>query len=154
MRDGQIVMSAYDHNVKAGNEGDICKHPALIAALDKPIADSVNLVRYADVLAGYATNPLNTGGEWKQGIGIVAGEHLVTGNVHVTTWAEWAKLRTRPQAGGIYPGSAWFALQVGRVRNRSLELSLWDTGALPLQSLNDCFSGNARIGACRNQGRR
>jgi 23S rRNA A2030 N6-methylase RlmJ len=101
-------MSAYDHNVKAGNEGDICKHPALIAALDKTITDSVTPMRYADVFAGYATNPLNAAGEWKQGIEVVAREHLLTGNAHVSMWAEAANLRTRPHAGGTYPGSAWF----------------------------------------------
>ena len=145
MRDEVNRESAFDNVLKAGNEGDICKHPALIAALDKTITDSVTPMRYADVFAGYATTPLNSGKEWTRGIGVVAGEHLLTGNAHIAMWAEWANLRTRPQAGGTYPGSAWFARQVGIVRNTTMELSLWDTGGAPLQSLNDCFSGNARI---------
>ncbi len=52
------MPAAYDQNDKAGNEGDICKHPALIAGLDRTIADADAPFRYADIFAGYATNPL------------------------------------------------------------------------------------------------
>jgi len=38
---------AYDHNIKAGNEGDIVKHVALIAALNSIIStNDITIFRY------------------------------------------------------------------------------------------------------------
>lgn len=135
----------YDHNEKAGNEGDICKHPALIAALDETIPCAHSPFRYADVFAGYATNPLSAGSEWRRGIGLVAGEDLLTGNPHIALWAQWAGLATKPAVGGMYPGSAWFAREICKVREKAVELSLWDTGERPFDSLKACFPENGRI---------
>jgi hypothetical protein len=65
---------SYDHHKKAGNEGDICKHPALIAAVDLTLASGAGTpFRYADLYAGYAKNPLTVGHEWRNGIGGIAG---------------------------------------------------------------------------------
>jgi 23S rRNA A2030 N6-methylase RlmJ len=135
----------YDHNNKAGNEGDICKHPALIAALDETIAHAHVPFRYADVFAGYATNLLGGGGEWRRGIGLVAGESLLTGDFHIALWAKWAGLATKPEVGGTYPGSARFAHEICKAREKAVELTLWDTGELPVNSLKAWFSGSARV---------
>ncbi len=58
------ATNPYDHHKKAGNEGDICKHPALIAALDETVAHThCSPFLYADIFAGYAKNPLLKGNE-------------------------------------------------------------------------------------------
>lgn len=103
----------YDHNAKAGNEGDICKHPALIAAVDESVVHiNHNAFKYADIFAGYARNPLRPGKGWCKGIGLVAGRHLLSGNSHVASWAKCAELSEQPAVGKTYPGSAWFARDV------------------------------------------
>jgi 23S rRNA A2030 N6-methylase RlmJ len=135
------MTEAYDHNRKAGNEGDICKHPALIAALNGTVAHtSHSPFKYADTFAGYARNPLRKGCEWRQGIGLVAGVHLLSGNRHVALWAECAGLNELPTVGGTYPGSAWFARAVCSRRRRPIELWLWETASTPHNDLLTTFS--------------
>jgi 23S rRNA A2030 N6-methylase RlmJ len=134
------MTEIYYHNRKAGNEGDICKHPALIAALDETVAHTTHSpFKYADLFAGYAKNPLRTGGEWRQGIGLIAGPHLMSGNCHVAFWAECARLHEPPTVGGTYPGSAWFARQVCNRRRRPIELWLWETASAPHSDLRTTF---------------
>jgi 23S rRNA A2030 N6-methylase RlmJ len=134
------MTEIYDHNRKAGNEGDICKHPALIAALDESVAHTNhNPFKYADIFAGYAKNPLRKGCEWRQGIRLVAGPHLLSGNSHVAFWAECAGLSEPPTVGGTYPGSAWFAREVCHRRGRPIELWLWETAPAPLNDLTTTF---------------
>jgi hypothetical protein len=65
----------FDPKEHAGNEADVCKHPALIAALDKTLARRNSRrspagrgrrpFQYADLFAGYAETPLLKSGEWK-----------------------------------------------------------------------------------------
>ncbi len=92
---------AYDHHEKAGNQGDIVKHPALIAALDATVSRAKGEpFRYADIFAAYAVNPLLKGNQWTRGISVVAGQHLLTGNRHVASWARWFSLDREPVEGG------------------------------------------------------
>ena len=58
----------YDHNKKAGNQGDVVKHTALIAAAGELIAKSKGTFKYADTFAGYPINLLRSDGEWRNGI--------------------------------------------------------------------------------------
>lgn len=140
------VNSHYDHNKKAGNQGDICKHPALIAALDETVVRTAQSpFRYADIFAGYAVNPLLKGNEWRFGIGKVCGPYLLKGNKHVALWAKWAGLKDAPYVGGVYPGSAWFARKVCVARGGKVELSLWETGTEPFNSLKKAFSRGHHI---------
>jgi 23S rRNA A2030 N6-methylase RlmJ len=120
---------SYDHHKKAGNQGDICKHVALVAALDETISVAAEIpFRFADLYAGYAKNPLLEGHEWPNGIGKISGAKLFEGNRHVRLWAAFSGLNQVPRLGGGYPGSAWFAMQVCMHWNRAFELSLWDVG--------------------------
>lgn len=48
----------YDHNEKAGNQGDVVKHTALLAAADALITASVGDFDYADAFAGYPSVPM------------------------------------------------------------------------------------------------
>jgi 23S rRNA A2030 N6-methylase RlmJ len=134
------ATNLYDHHKKAGNEGDIVKHPALIAALDETLARThQNPFRYADIFAGYASNPLLKGNEWSNGIGKIWGAHLFKRNRHVTLWAKWSGLKHEPRVGGTYPGSASFAWKLCRLRKRTVELSLWETSRRPCEDLKATF---------------
>jgi 23S rRNA A2030 N6-methylase RlmJ len=135
------MIEIYDHKGKAGNEGDICKHPALIAALNETVAPTSDSrpFKYVDIFAGYAKNPLSQGCEWRQGIGLVAGPHLLSGNCHVAFWAECARLHELPTVGGTYPGSAWFAREVCNRHGKSIELWLWETASAPNNDLRTTF---------------
>jgi 23S rRNA A2030 N6-methylase RlmJ len=140
------ATNLYDHHEKAGNEGDICKHPALIAALDETVARTRHSpFRYADIFAGYAKNPLLKRNEWSHGIGKIWGDHLFKGNRHVALWAKWSGLRHAPRLGGVYPGSAWFAWKVCQRRKRTVELSLWETSAKPFKDLKATFRGGHQV---------
>ena len=137
------MTEIYDHNRKAGNEGDICKHLGLIAAVGETVAHTGDSpFKYADIFAGYAKNPLRGGCEWPQGIGLVAGPDLLSGNRHVAFWAECAKLNEPPTVGGTYPGSAWFAREVCNRRGRLIELWLWETASAPNNDLRTISGGS------------
>jgi 23S rRNA A2030 N6-methylase RlmJ len=139
-------MSVYDHHRKAGNEGDICKHPALIAALDETIAiNGNNPFRYSDLFAGYAMNPLAEGHEWVNGIGILAGDDLFTRNRHLSMWANLSGLEHSARGGDSYPGSAWFANEICKLRRRPIALSLWETSKLPFEDLKASFPSSEHI---------
>jgi len=134
------ASSNYDHNRKAGNEGDIFKHVALIAALDETVAHTEHSpFRYADIFAGYAMNPLRAGNEWRNGIGVVAGWNLLKDNRHVALWAGWW-LDVRGMVGHCYPGSAWFAREVCAQQKVDVEMSLWDVVPAPLADLKGHFA--------------
>ncbi len=137
---------SYDHHRKAGNEGDVCKHPALIAALDETVARTEGTpYRYADLYAGYAKNPLTAGQEWPNGIGVVAGIDLFGRNRHLALWACACCLQRKPGPGDTYPGSAWFAREVCNWRDRPAELWLWDDGAAPFADLQANFAHNSHL---------
>ena len=81
---------AYDHNKKAGNEGDIVKHVALIAALNSISATkSSEQFNYADLFAGYAFNPLVEKNEWKNGIGKIHNQSLKVTDKNVQLYFNW-----------------------------------------------------------------
>ena len=130
----------YDHREKAGNQGDICKHPALIAAVDETIARTKHTpFRYADIFAGYAKNLLPSKGEWSRGIGKIAGQCLGNRNRHVALWASISGFDRLPCAGAVYPGSALFAMQVCKRRGKRVELSLWETNREPFKNSRKFF---------------
>jgi len=136
----------YDHHRKAGNEGDVCKHPALIAALDETVAHTVGTpFRYADIYAGYAKNPLAAGHEWPNGIGDIAGVDLFGRNRHLALWACACGLQRKPNVGGVYPGSAWFAREVCNWRARALDLALWDNSSAAFADLQANFTNGAHV---------
>src|SRR5581483_2262064 len=93
--EGRAVCRAmrYDHHEKAGNQGDVVKHVALLAALDKVLGKHQRSdFRYADTFAGYAHSPIVQGGEWEHGIGVILGEQnakRLDHNRHTSLWLRW-----------------------------------------------------------------
>ena len=100
-------MNAYDHQTKAGNEGDVVKHPALIAALNGLLGQHEGLFRYADAFAGRWEYALREGRVWTSGIEKFA-SRWAGGNPDVELWRrQWTAAE-----GLSYPGSTQLAQRI------------------------------------------
>ena len=100
-------MAPYDHQTKAGNEGDVVKHPALTAALNGLLAEHDGLFRYTDAFAGRWDYELRKGGAWTSGIERFAAR-WAGGNRDVELWRrQWTAA-----AGLHYPGSTRLARRI------------------------------------------
>ncbi len=139
-----MSKKVYDHHKKAGNQGDVVKHIALIAALDKVLHNHRGPVfRYADIFAGYAHNPLVKGNEWKQGIGKLFGRQGLDKNEHTALYERW--YLTRPQLlGGMYPGSSLIAADMAAWKKKKIDVCLWDTSGFVIADLNKVFFGQGQ----------
>jgi 23S rRNA A2030 N6-methylase RlmJ len=134
-----VSLLMYDHNEKAGNQGDVVKHTALIAAADALLVKCDGTFQYADTFAGYAFNPLRSDGEWRNGIGVLGRSGLTSHNYAVNFWRElWscaAGLR-----GSVYPGSSAFILKLCLSKDRSFRARLWDTSPAVVTQLMNAYS--------------
>lgn len=131
----------YDHNDKAGNQGDIVKHTALLAAGDALMADSDGAFQYADTFAGYAYNPLRADGEWRYGLAVIARRGRTSNNSAVNFWRElWA---CKPGLrGSVYPGSSLFMLKLCLSKSRPFRARLWDTSPAVVAQLMNAYDIN------------
>lgn len=82
-----------DQGKKAGNEGDVVKHPALLASLAVTLraAEPGSVSRYADLtdlFAGYVVYTLTARGCWRRGVGRLASEKQLSEwqSEFVTRW--------------------------------------------------------------------
>lgn len=150
-RDRKNIQGVYDHHRKAGNQGDVVKHVALIAALDVVLVESLNRpplnepfkFKYADTFAGYAYNPLVPGNGWKDGIKKFHDifRQRPPDNPHVEKWNNWY-VSVRPQLlGGVYPGSSLIAADLCAEKKVPIRISLWDTCLEVIQNLDSVFGG-------------
>lgn len=133
---------SYDHHEKAGNQGDVVKHVALIAALDTILSSkSYSQIHYADTFAGYAYSPLIKGNEWNKGIEKVFRKRTkLNENRHTKLWYKWY-LRGRPKLlGGVYPGSSLIANDVCCLHKVTPSMSLWDISPEVIANLMHTYS--------------
>ncbi len=134
-------MAQYDHHRKAGNQGDVAKHPVLIAALSTLVAQETGRpFHYVDAFAGHGWHPLlkRPDYEWPRGIGSLPqpGQDV---DPSVAAWHRW--YLARPDLiQGWYPGSATIAADVCRIRNRSFCFHLCDRAPEVLDNLRHWFS--------------
>jgi len=129
----------YDHNEKAGNQGDVVKHPALIAAADALMVQYDGAFQYADTFAGYPFNPLRSDGEWPKGIGVLARSGRKSDNSAVNIWRElWSC--TAGLRGSVYPGSSMFIRKLCLSKGRSFHARLWDTSRAVVAQLMNAFN--------------
>lgn len=134
---------SYDHHKKAGNQGDVVKHVALLAALDTILRSFGKTdFRYADTFAGYAYSPLIKANEWAEGIGrLVEKGTQLERNPHTKLWYEWY-LRGRPHLlGGVYPGSSLIVNDVCRSHAKQPSLALWDVSPAVIANLMETYHG-------------
>jgi 23S rRNA A2030 N6-methylase RlmJ len=130
----------YDHHKKAGNQGDMVKHVALIATLDTLLQGGKGWFTYAEPFSGYAFNPLAQAGEWRFGIGQLPSGDASTGNQHVLLWRRFWD-HGLPLLGSVYPGSSSFALRLGRKHGRSVRSWLWDISPSVIYQLMVAYDG-------------
>ncbi|MEA3276668.1 MAG: hypothetical protein U9Q81_15510 [Pseudomonadota bacterium] len=100
-------MKQYDHQTKADNEGDVIKHPALIAAHKGLLAEYHGMFRYADSFAGRWESELSQHGAWRRGIGRFA-SRWTGGNPDIELWRQQWTAAT----SALYPGSTQLAKRV------------------------------------------
>jgi 23S rRNA A2030 N6-methylase RlmJ len=97
----------YDHQTKAGNEGDVVKHPALVAALNGLRAEHEGVFRYADAFAGRWENDLSRADAWRKGMEKFAARWK-GGNPDIGFWRkQWTADPSSP-----YPGSVQMAKRI------------------------------------------
>ncbi len=125
----------YDHNRKAGNEGDIVKHVALIASINSIASSILNKrFRYVDTFSGYAFNPILPENEWKNGIGkIITKIHKITDPNVMLYFKRYVASLTLP--GGTYPGSSIIALDTILHNQLEAEMTLCDISPKVISNL-------------------
>lgn len=130
-------MPSYDHNRKAGNQGDLVKHVALIATA-QGLSQPGKPFHYADLFAGYADNLLQFEGSWQQGIGVLHHSKPDPTNPALRHYLQQFQDNVA-LAGTFYPGSARFVQQLLATQNSPTQLSLYDIASKPLASLRQSF---------------
>lgn len=131
----------YDHNRKAGNQGDVIKHTALIAAADTLMMQCDGKFEYADTFAGYAFNPLTSDGEWRYGIAASGRSDHTPRTAAVTFWRDLWSCRVGLR-GSVYPGSLTFILKLCLQNNLSFHARLWDTSPAVIAQLMNSFTAD------------
>jgi len=133
---------AYDHRQHAGNQGDVVKHVALIAALQTTLEETQEIpFRYTDAYAGPSGSMLMPGGEWQCGVGRIDRTRSIR-SPHVRTWLQW--YLPRPALLGTrYPGSALIASDLAADAGKELLLRLWDTSGSVVSELRAFFGKSA-----------
>lgn len=135
----------YDHQTKAGNQGDVVKHVALLAALDRTLAHHEGIhFRFADTFAGYAQSRLLKGGEWTSGIGALAvpdKSNKLASNAHTALWRDWYFGRRPQLLGSDYPGSSLIASDICCRHKKRAVMSLWDISPPAVADLMETYAG-------------
>jgi 23S rRNA A2030 N6-methylase RlmJ len=135
----------YDHHQKAGNQGDVVKHPALVAAVDIilqgiPKGAQHRVFRMLDTFAGYAHNPIVKGNEWQNGIGHIFRVGRSNDNPHVKAWMALWRVGAE-LLGNVYPGSSLFVLKTCQSHDVHLKASLWDISPAVVAQLMTVYRG-------------
>jgi 23S rRNA A2030 N6-methylase RlmJ len=150
-----VGRSNYDHNFKAANQGDMVKHPALMAALNA-VLDGWDQTpfRYADTFAGHPVNPLKDQPryEWQRGVGRLRDRATIGEGVDQDSVTNWIRLYLGKSqlVDTEYPGSARVASDICAKRGVDFRLILWDTNpdvvtevrgefASPAHSVHSCL---------------
>lgn len=124
-----------DQTSYAGNQGDVVKHPLLLAALSASLAAHPDArCCYADIFAGYAEYTLPRDGAWRHGIGTAPKRSIRRErSEHAAFW--WESYAKAVAEGAIYPGSVRIALAAASLAGREIEISAWDISAAAVESL-------------------
>jgi hypothetical protein len=126
-----------DQAANAGNEGDVVKHPALLAMLRSVLSSGSGPFLYADSYAGSVSYQLPPNGKWRTGIAkfnVAAAAQLPSSSA-VGTWSA-RYLRSRPiGVGSIYPGSCRIAADEAAAKGATLQVAAWDTSPVALVSV-------------------
>ncbi len=138
----------YEHNKKAGNQGDVVKHAALVAAVDSLLELKPRRFVYGDCFAGSAHHPLLPGSGWTKGIGKLPPVIPESVNEHVALWRSmWPCGESL--VGATYPGSSAMVCQLAAARQIKFYAHLWDISPTALASLRAAFAAqDAAVHGC------
>ena len=131
----------YDHNIKAGNQGDVIKHTALIAAASALMKQCCNTFHYSDTFAGYAYNPLMPNGEWRNGIEKFYNTDKKPQNSAIIFWRELWEYSGNLR-GSVYPGSSLFMLKLCLQNGLKFNARLWDISPSVISQLVTFYGYN------------
>ncbi len=127
----------YDHRTKAGNQGDVVKHVALLAAARHALDGTRSTFRYADAYAGPAGSLLLPSGKWASGVGKV-NRSVEVHSVDIANWIRW--YLARPQlVGSRYPGSSLIVSDAAAEARTPITMTLWDISPDVVADLRGVF---------------
>jgi hypothetical protein len=135
----------YDHRSHAGNQGDVVKHVALIAALRIVLKEGSRRLRYVDAFAGPSGSVLLPGGEWQRGIGSINRAASIQ-SPDVKAWFEWYLARPTV-VGSRYPGSALIVADAATDAGKDVVMTLWDTSPNVVADLRSLFGNHSVVHA-------
>jgi 23S rRNA (adenine2030-N6)-methyltransferase len=135
----------YSHHFHAGNVGDVWKHCALVAILERL---SAGRVAYLDSHAGEGRYALGPTGEWTEGIGRLWGEHG-DGDTVSRYVALCRRLGTGADRPTSYPGSPALARAL---LGPAAEIVLWEREEPALSRLTVQVEGDTRTHIHRGDG--
>ena len=115
----------YEHKSHAGNQGDVPKHVALMAALRHAAVGSSGIVRYVDAFAGPSGSILVPDGQWRRGVGKVDCDAKIA-SPDVAAWLQ-RYVCHRELTGSWYPGSAQIAADLAVSMRMQISMCLFDT---------------------------
>ena len=132
--DDAYAERRYDHREKAGNQGDLVKHAALLAALIHCLDRQPNRrFVYAESHAGSACHTLQPCGAWESGIGALGkrvGEFSDAAKRWPTLYPYLAMaFHQLPVAGLTYPGSHALVHRMIAAAGVTPQMHLWDTNS-------------------------
>lgn len=142
----------YDHNEKAGNQGDLIKHIALLAVVDSILSErKPKNFCYCDTFAGYANSQLIKGNGWEEGIGLLYDQKSPTkkmrvvdrlsGNHHCELYRDLYLAGCSTFVGRTYPGSSLIVHDQCIHHDVVPKFSLWDVSPAAIASLMTTYSG-------------
>jgi 23S rRNA (adenine2030-N6)-methyltransferase len=115
------LTNGYNHQIHAGNAGDVWKHFILVEVAENLFFRDRSLV-YAESHVGRPKYALCAPGEWEKGIGRLWR--------HLPSLQDFLYFRIladlNPQGLRLYPGSASLVLETARRRGTSAQVEVWD----------------------------
>jgi 23S rRNA (adenine2030-N6)-methyltransferase len=138
----------YSHRFHAGNVGDVWKHCALVAILERLSVPPAGRVVYLDSHAGEGRYALGPTGEWTEGIGRLWGERG-DGDTVARYVALCRRLGTGEDRPTSYPGSPTLARAL---LGPAAEVVLWEREEAAFARLAAQVEGDARTRLHRGDG--
>lgn len=147
----------YNHSRKAGNQGDLVKHAALLAAVSYIVNRGHNeTFVYAESHAGAACHTLIAPGAWEAGIGAF-GKRVKAVDDAAQRWPALypytaVAFPTLPRAGLTYAGSHALAHRLLARAGVAPHLHLWDTSSHVCADLRLRYRAEATVHISRRDG--
>ena len=114
-------MIGYNHQIHAGNAGDVWKHFILVEVAKRILVRDSSLV-YAESHVGRPEYAISADGEWEKGIGRLWR--------HLPVLHDFLYFRIladlNPQGLRLYPGSASLILETAKRRGALVQAEIWD----------------------------